>query len=769
VSFSHDLGSSRPPVYFTRFVGRFAQIRVLHEFLAAPTSCRLITLVGSGGSGKTRLAAEMVSSASSGGPSSGLIPDDIGWVDLAGLSDGNQLPHVVATAVGMPHGRGDDLTRALSRFLGTRPQLVVLDSCEDLLADLRRLVEVLLAACPRLVFLATSRVRLRSPLERVVQLRPLSVGSTAGSPERPDTTVPTEAAELFLDRAAVAAPMAVERDLEPTMVDAICRRVGGSPLAIELVASWVDRHSTADLLAALANSGTAAGPRTGRNIRVAAVVNAVWWWLDPQEQRVLRGLGSFAGDFTRESAERVADADLAALDALTRRCLIARIADLDDATRYRMHPLVRRHAVRTLERDRTESGTVRRRHFDYCLRLAQAPPRGQGDHHELLHPGVQAEYEAALEWGRATGEVEAVLRLLTALHRYEARWNTPARFLAVLEAELARPQDLPQPMSEARAGTLEAAGWAAADCGDHELAGRRFAEAATAYLRLDGRKRQAASLRGQARAHLMRREMRAATLRLRESLGICRRVADLAGAAWCALYLAEVASGQGDPDAATRQLSVTIKDFERLDVPLGAYCGYVRLGGDQLAIGRLPEALDAYAQGLALGRRWEFVIDMCDLLTGLAMVAAELHRPVRAATLLGAGRAWADAFGRSSLSCARGARVECECKVENQIGYEHFTAAMAAGLGLDAGGARAKAELAVQEEASICRRLLLGVTEREIEVLRLVAEGLTNAEIAERLELSPRTVHAHLRSVYGKLGVNARTAAVRQAASVGLI
>ena len=480
MSFSNDVVSSRPPVHFTRFVGRFAQLRVLHELLADATSCRLITLVGTGGSGKTRLAAEMVLSASSGNPPSGPIPEGVGWVDLAGLSDGNQLPHVVATAVGMPHGRGDDLPRALSRFLGTRRQLVVLDGCEDLPAASRRLVEVLLADCPRLVFLATSRVRLWSPLERVVQVRPLNVGPTADAPEGFDTTVPTEAAELFLDRAAVAAPMTVERDLEPAMVDPICRHVGGSPLAIELVASWVDAHSPADVLAALADAAPTAGSGGGRHIRVADVVNAVWSWLDAPEQRVLRGLGSFAGDFTRESAEMVADADLAALDALTRRCLIARIADLDDATRYRMHPLVRRHAVRMLDRDRAESGTVRRRHFDYCLKLAQPPPSGQSDHHELLRPGVQAEYEAALEWGRATEEREPVLRLLTALHRHEARWNTSARFLASLEAELARPQDLPQPPSEARAGTLEAAGWAAADCGDHELAVRRFAQAAAA-------------------------------------------------------------------------------------------------------------------------------------------------------------------------------------------------------------------------------------------------------------------------------------------------
>ena len=222
-----------------------------------------------------------------------------------------------------------------------------------------------------------------------------------------------------------------------------------------------------------------------------------------------------------------------------------------------------------------------------------------------------------------------------------------------------------------------------------------------------------------------------------ESLDICQRVADLAGAAWCALHLAEVTSARGDPEAATRQLTMTIKDFERLNVPLGAYCGYVRLGGDQLAVGRLPAALDAYAQALALGRRWQFVIDMGELLTGLAIIAAELHRPVDAATLLGTAQAWVDTFGGSSLRGARGARVHWEDKVRTQIGDERFAAAVAAGMGLDAARARARAELAVQEEASMCRRLAWGITDREIEVLRLVAEGLTNADVAERLRAQP--------------------------------
>jgi predicted ATPase len=768
------VGVRSPPGYFTRFIGRVGDCGLLRELVAgdsAAQSRRLLTLVGRGGAGKTRLAAEFARALMAETRSSSSALDGVVWAEVGPLSDASQLPHAVAAAVGLPHAGGADLVRALTRFLAPRRQLLVLDGCEELTEGCRELAATLLDDCASLVILATSRVRLRSPLERVVRVRPLDAGLTSGAPERADATIPTEAGQLFLDRATVAVPMSVGRDLDRTQVDAVCRRVGGSPLAIELVAAWVGEHPAADLLTALEFGGrTAARSGADRGCRVSAVLDTVWTWLDPHVRGVVRGLGSFAGDFTREAAETVAGADLAALDALTRRCLIARIADLDDAaTRYRMHPLVRRQAVRMLDRDPDESGTVRRRHFDYCVSLAEPTPSGQGDCRELMCPSVQAEYEVALDWALSTGAVDPVLSLLAALHQHETRWNTPAQFQAILEATLARAQDLPTPTSKGRAGSLEAAGWAAAACGDHELACRRFAEAAVAYLSLDARSRQADSLRGQARAHLARGELGAATLFLRESLGICRRVADRAGAAWSALHLAEVTSARGEPDAATNQLSIAIKDFEELGIPLGAYCGYVRLGDNQRAVGRLPEAIDAYAEALALGRRWQFTIDMGDLLAGVASVAADLHRPVRAATLLGAARAWVDAYGPSSLAGAHGDRVSSERHVRAQIGDEHLVAAIAAGLGLDAARTRAEAEQAVDELASLCRRLPWGVTEREVQVLRLVAEGLTNADIAGRLGLSSRTVHAHLRSAYGKLGVSARTAAVRQASSLGLL
>ncbi|HYI52921.1 MAG TPA: LuxR C-terminal-related transcriptional regulator [Microlunatus sp.] len=736
------------PGYFTRFVGRSSERVAINELLAAPrpsSAPRLLTLVGPGGMGKTRLAAEITASSASTSPAGPLATDVCGWADLGPLSDAGELPHAVATAVGLPHAVGADLVSSVARFLRPGRRLLVLDGCERLARSSARLAETLLDRCPELAVLATSRVDLGSPQGRVISVPPLGI----------------DGRRLFLDRARAtstgADPSPTIRPFDALAVDALCRAVGGSPLAIELLAGWSDRCHPLDLLDALATySG---GPGAAEPMSPLAVLEILCARLDEPERRVLRGFGAFAADITLEAAIEVAGADLASLAVLTRRSIIDRVPS--EATCYRLHPVVRQQARRLLRREPTAMPEVRARHLRH--QIAHAERAGVEDGPAPIAGATQSEYRVALAWGQVSGDEEAVLRLLAALHRRGALWQPTTEFGRVLETVVAAPDGPLMRPTAAGAGALEAAGWAAAECGDHILARRRFAAAAAAYERLQAFPEQAAGLRGVGRAHLALGDPSGAAQPLDESLCICRRVSDLGGAGWSHLHLADAAAARGRPREAARLLQRAVDDFGRAGVAEGLCRAWVGLGRGHAEAGRLVDAVEAYGRALAQTPRRPLAVEVGDLLVGLADVAVRLRESRHAGSLIGAAQAWGDAVGQTDDSAERRHRVAVA------LWGGDARASTDAVAGLDCPDVLRSAELAVHELTQVCRRRSAGVTAREVEVLRLVAEGLSNGAIASRLALSPRTVHAHLRSTYDKLGVGSRTTAVRAAETNGLL
>lgn len=749
-------GSSRvvevaAPGYFTRFVGRSSECGTINELMAAsrPTSGpRLLTLMGPGGIGKTRLAAEITGSPVSTNAADGLGPDIFGWAEVGLLSDAGELPHAVATAVGLPHAGGADLVSSVARLLRHRRQVLVLDGCERLIRASATLAQTLLDRCPLLLVLATSRAALGSPLERVVRVGPLEIAGR----------------RLFLDRATAAATIADStppiRALDTGAVDELCRKVGGSPLAIELLAGWVDSCDPRDLFEALPTS--IRGPAGEEMVSPLAVLEMLCSRFDERERRVFRGLGAFVSDITLDAAVEVAEADLAALAMLTRRGVVDRVPRSEEATLYRLHPVVRQSARRLLSRDPAAARAVRDRHLRHQVRQAERAGAVEGGS-RLIAGAAQAEYRVALAWGQASGAQDHVLRLLAALQRHGARWQPPTQFRETLEAAVAAP-DGPSPRpTAALAGTLAAAGWAAAECGDHELACRRFAAAAAACERLRGFPDQAAGLRGLGRARRALGDVGGASQEFDESLRICRRVSDVGGAGWSLLHLAEIAAARGRPREAAELLLQAVEDFGRDGVTDGLCRAWIGLGRAHAEAGRFSAAVEAYGRALAQARRRPLAVEMGDLLVGLADVAIRLHEPSRAAPLIGAAQVWGDAVGLADDTSERWHEVAI------RLWGDDYRIETAAAAGLDGTDAPEAAELAVHELTHVCRRRSVGVTAREVEVLRLVAEGLTTGAIASRLALSPRTVHAHLRSTYGKLGVGSRTTAVRAAERCGLL
>ncbi|NIP79104.1 MAG: hypothetical protein GWM90_07830, partial [Gemmatimonadetes bacterium] len=351
------------PTDLTSFIGRERELVALDHLL---DEVRLVTLTGAAGSGKTRLALELVSGRSAAGPAH--------WVELASLRDPGLMVPAVAEAMGLRGEVRAGEVASLSRLLGGHRALLVLDNCEHLVDACAELADRLLRECPGLTLLATSREALGVRGERAWLVPPLAVPGPPGGADPTDA----EAVRLFAERARDVAPgFALTPENTPAVVE-ICRRLDGIPLAIELAAARVRVLSPADIrdrlddvFRVLAPGGRTAVPRH-RTMRAA-----IDWSHDlliEDARTLLRRLAVFRGGFTLDGAERVgAGGPLAETEILD---LVARLVDRSllgvrehhGATRYAFLEPVRQYAMGKLE-EAGEEGAVRARHAAHVLQL----------------------------------------------------------------------------------------------------------------------------------------------------------------------------------------------------------------------------------------------------------------------------------------------------------------------------------------------------------------------------------------------------------------
>jgi hypothetical protein len=233
------------PTYLTRFVGRSRELSRLDALVG---STRLVTICGMGGAGKSRLAVEFARGLNID-RTPGRFPDGAVWVPLLAVTDADELPNGVATALGIRGATGGRLIVAVQRALRDRRLLLVMDNCEHLASACSDLLDALLPVCPQVSVLATSRRALESDLEVVFELPALGVDRGGAG----------DAVALFIDRATITSPAYALTDADSEAVHDICSRLDGHPLAIELVASWIRVLSPRDLLATLGEGLTPRG------------------------------------------------------------------------------------------------------------------------------------------------------------------------------------------------------------------------------------------------------------------------------------------------------------------------------------------------------------------------------------------------------------------------------------------------------------------------------------------------------------------------------
>lgn len=509
------------PAQLTSFVGRTKEIEGITQLL---TTARLVTLTGTGGSGKTRLAIEAAQS----------VLDQfeaVHFIDLAPISDPALVIPTVCRTLEVQTTGDEPTLDALKRHLRDRRVLLVLDNVEQVVAAAPLLTELLRAARDAKA-LVTSRWVLNVRGEHAFPLAPLAIPAV-GADLRDLGDSPS--VELFADRARAVDPAFTLDGGSAPLVAEVCRRLDGLPLAIELAATRT-RHLRLNQMLETLTSGLALatdGPRDlpDRQRTLRATIAWSHDLLGEDERRLFDLIGVFVGGFTAESAEAVraaigpvALAVPAALAALVEQNLLGRTPGVEGAPRYAMLETIREYALERLEGN-GEAETARRAAMDYFLALAQrADLEGAGQAEWL--PRMVAEFDnvrAALEWCRARGQTETGVRLSVALmplwqlrdHQREARsW---------LDAFMAA-EDGMSPDLRAR-GLLWQGLLLLRGTGDNASAARLFAEALVLFRACQDLDGASETLQGEGDVLRNQQEWRLAAERYAES----RELAEQAG------------------------------------------------------------------------------------------------------------------------------------------------------------------------------------------------------------------------------------------------
>ena len=405
------------PIPRTRLIGREDERAIAHSLLVADR-VPLLTLTGPGGVGKTRLALAIATDVAD------RFSDGIAWIDLAPLVDASLVPTTVLHAFGLPPPPRIPVVEALARHLRSRKLLLLFDNCEHVLAETADLIARLLAACPDVQSLATSRAPLRLQGEHILPVDPMALPASDFLPL--DTLALNESVRLFIERARAVRPTFQLDAGNALSIAAICRHLDGLPLALELAAARTAMLSPNALLAQMSDRlRLLRGGARDRPARQQTMREAIAWSYDlltPDQQTLFRRLAVFAGGFTMEAAAAVAstfrDGEdvLDSLGVLIEASLV-KIESLADEPRIGILETIREFGLERLVA--SEEDSIRHQHAEWYLGQATAFAPGMpiaGETALLDRLSVELEnLRAALDWFATRGDAESLARFTGSL------------------------------------------------------------------------------------------------------------------------------------------------------------------------------------------------------------------------------------------------------------------------------------------------------------------------------------------------------------------
>ncbi|HLG71088.1 MAG TPA: LuxR C-terminal-related transcriptional regulator [Chloroflexota bacterium] len=748
--------SGNLPAETTSFIGRRRELAEVRKKL---TTARLVTLVGPGGVGKTRLGLRAATDLGRG------FADGAWLVELAEVRDGALVANAFLGALDLRDQAASTPLQILTGYLGERRALLIVDNCEHVIDAVARVVSAVLRAAPDIRVIATSREPLDVPGEQIVPIPPLALPDEDARASI-EQLRQNEAVMLFAERAAAATGNFELIAANRMAVAGLCRRLDGLPLAIELAAVRTRVLAVEQILERLNDRfGLLAGGARVALPRHQTLRNTIDWsyeLLTTPEQIVLRRLGAFAGRFTLEDVAAVSSFEdvaigemLDILSSLVDKSLVIK-EDVQGVACFRLHETMREYGL-LKSQEAGEQDLLAERCLAYyrtaCM-TAAATAR-----YQLPRWLSWAELEvdnirAVLQDCVARRDFAAGLDIAVSMRYYWLTHGT-TESLSWLEQLMASGEASP----ETQVNACYLRGWLSVLRADAAAATPWLARAVAVARETHQLAQLAEALAMSANAENMLGDASGAERLLDEAETVAADLGDyiatievMQGRAVHAFFTADMDTALAISAKGVR-LSHDAGDLYTLEAMLR------NVGTVAIQRGDLDAAKAHFGEALRVARQIDHRFAEYFLLPAFAWQAASSGQARRAARLFGAAESVGASAGAANRGAHAGYLAEAEESARRALGEAKFAAEFEAGKRLSREEAvRFALEEREAGEAVASQGVDTGpLAKREVEVARLVAEGLSNKQIAERLVISERTAATHVGHILDKLGFNSRS------------